>query len=155
MWIVALALRRPYTFIVMALLILILSPVVIFRTATDIFPDIDIPVISVVWNYSGLSPKDMSDRITSITERGLTTLVNDIDHIDSQSLNGVAVVKIFFRPSANIQTALAQVTAISQTIIRQLAAGDDAAAGYSIFCLQCAYSSDRPEQQDPAGTATE
>ena len=95
MWIVALALRRPYTFIVMALLILILTPVVIFRTPTDIFPDIDIPVISVVWNYSGLSPKDMADHITSMTERGLTTLVNDIDHIDSQSLNGVAVVKDF------------------------------------------------------------
>ncbi|HEX4485658.1 MAG TPA: efflux RND transporter permease subunit, partial [Terriglobales bacterium] len=123
MWIVALALRRPYTFIVMALLILILSPVVILRTATDIFPDIDIPVISIVWNYSGLSPKDMADHITSMTERGLTTLVNDIDHIDSQSLSGVAVVKVFFRPQANIQTALAQVTAISQTIIRQLPAG--------------------------------
>ena len=99
MWIVALALRRPYTFIVMALLILILAPVVLLRTATDIFPDINIPVISIVWNYQGLSPKDMSDRITSVTERGLTTLVNDIEHIESQSLNGVAVVKIFFRPS--------------------------------------------------------
>jgi len=123
MWIVALALRRPYTFIVMALLILILTPVVLLRTPTDIFPDINIPVISIVWNYQGLSPKDMSDRITSVTERGLTTLVNDIEHIESQSLNGVAVVKIFFRASANIQTALAQVTAISQTGIRFLPPG--------------------------------
>src|SRR6266571_4103085 len=123
MWIVALALRRPYTFIVMALLILILTPVVLLRTATDIFPDINIPVISIVWNYQGLSPKDMSNRITSVTERGLTTLVNDIDHIESQSLNGRAVVKIFFRPSANIQTALAQVTAISQTALRFLPPG--------------------------------
>jgi CzcA family heavy metal efflux pump len=123
MWIVALALRRPYTFIVMALLILILTPVVVLRTPTDIFPEINIPVISVVWNYTGLSPKDMSDRITSQTERGLTTLVNDIEHIESQSLNGVAVVKIFFRPSANIQTALAQVTAISQTALRFLPPG--------------------------------
>ncbi len=123
MWIVALALRRPYTFIVMALLILILTPVVVLRTPTDIFPNINIPVISIVWNYQGLSPKDMSERITSQTERGLTTLVNDIEHIESQSLNGVAVVKIFFRPSANIQTALAQVTAISQTIIRTLPPG--------------------------------
>ncbi len=123
MWIVALALRRPYTFIVMALLILILSPIIILRTPTDIFPDINIPVISVVWNYNGLPPQDMSDRIVSVTERALTTLVNDIDHIESQSLNGIAVVKIFFRPNANIQTALAQVTAISQTQLKQLPAG--------------------------------
>ena len=123
MWIVALALRRPYTFVVMAILILILSPVVIYRTPTDIFPNIDIPVISVVWNYAGLSPQEMANRITTNTERGLTTLVNDIEHIESESLNGVAVVKIYFRPSANIQTALAQVTAISQTAIRQLPPG--------------------------------
>src|SRR5215472_9271264 len=123
MWIVALALRRPYTFVVMALLILILTPVVFLRTPTDIFPNIDIPVISVVWNYQGLSPQEMSDRITTNTERGLTTLVNDIEHIESQSLNGVAVVKIFFQPRANIQTALAQVTAISQTAIRSLPPG--------------------------------
>src|SRR6266404_127628 len=123
MWIVALALRRPYTFVVMALLILILTPVVVLRTPTDIFPDINIPVVSIVWNYQGLSPKEMSDRIVSPTERALTTLVNDIEHIDSQSLNGVAVVKIYFRPNANIQTALAQVTAISQTGIRFLPPG--------------------------------
>ena len=123
MWIVALALRRPYTFIVMALLILILTPVVVLRTPTDIFPEINIPVVSIVWNYQGLAPKDMSDRITSTTERALTTLVNDIEHIESQSLNGVAVVKIYFRPSANIQTALAQVTAVSQTFIRFLPPG--------------------------------
>src|SRR5579872_4788719 len=123
MWIVALALRRPYTFIVMALLILILTPIVILRTPTDIFPDINIPVVSIVWNYTGLAPQDMSDRIVSVTERALTTLVNDIDHIESQSLNGIAVVKVFFRPNANIPTALAQVTAISQTQLKQLPAG--------------------------------
>ena len=123
MWIVALALRRPYTFVVMALLIVILTPVVVLRTPTDIFPDINIPVISVVWNYQGLSPQEMADRITTNTERGLTTLVNDIEHIESQSLNGVAVVKIFFRPSANIQTALAQVVAISQVVIHNLPPG--------------------------------
>ena len=133
MWIVALALRRPYTFVVMALLILILSPIVIFRTPTDIFPNIDIPVISVVWNYVGLSPQDMANRITTNTERGLTTLVNDIEHIESQSLNGVAIVKIYFRPTANIPTALAQVTAISQTAIRTLAAGHHASAGHPVF----------------------
>ena len=85
MWIVALALRRPYTFVVMALLILILTPVVVLRTPTDIFPDINIPVVSIVWNYQGLSPKEMSDRIVSPTERALTTLVNDIEHLESQS----------------------------------------------------------------------
>ena len=123
MWIVALALRRPYTFIVMALLILIVSPIVILRTPTDIFPDINIPVISIVWNYNGLAPEDMSNRIVSVTERALTTLVNDIDHIESQSLNGIAVVKVFFRPNANIPTALAQVIAISQTQLKQLPPG--------------------------------
>jgi len=123
MWIVALALRRPYTFIVMALLLLILSPIVIFSTPTDIFPEINIPVISVVWGYQGLAPKDMASRITTITERGLTTLVNDIDHIESESMTGIAVVKIYFRPRANIQTALSQVTAISQTALRQLPPG--------------------------------
>jgi CzcA family heavy metal efflux pump len=123
MWIVALALRRPYTFIVMALLLLILSPIVIYRTPTDIFPEINIPVISIVWNYQGLSPKEMSNRIITITERGLTTLVNDIDHIESQSMNGIGVVKVYFRQNANIQTALSQVTAISQTALRQLPPG--------------------------------
>jgi len=107
----------------MALLILILSPIVIYRTPTDIFPNIDIPVISIVWNYTGLSPQDMADRITTVTERGLTTLVNDIEHIDSQSLNGIAVVKIYFRPNTNISTALSQVTAISQTFLRFLPPG--------------------------------
>jgi multidrug efflux pump subunit AcrB len=123
MWIVALALRRPYTFVVMALLILILSPIIILRTPTDVFPNINIPVISMVWNYQGLSPQDMANRITTVSERGLTTLVNDIEHIESQSLNGIAVVKIYFQPTANIQTALAQVTAIAQTVIRQMPPG--------------------------------
>lgn len=153
MWIVALALRRPYTFVVMALLILILTPVVFLRTPTDIFPEINIPVISIIWNYQGLSPKDMSDRITSTTERGLTTLVNDIDHIDSQSLNGVAVVKIYFRPSANIQTAIAQVTAVSQTFLRFLPPGSTPPliiqySASSVPILQIAMSSKTlPEQQ--------
>ena len=123
MWIVALALRRPYTFVVVALLLLILGPIVIFRTPTDIFPNINIPVVSIVWNYTGLSSEDMSNRIVSITERALTTLVDDIEHIESQSLNGVAVVKVFFQPHANIDKAIAQVTAISQTQLRQLPPG--------------------------------
>src|SRR5437879_7141403 len=123
MWIVELALRRPYTFIVMALLILVISPIVILQTPTDIFPDINIPVVSVIWNYSGLPPQEMADHIVSPYERILTTTVNDIEHTESQSLPGVAVIKIFFRPGANIPTAIAQVTAISQTATRQLPQG--------------------------------
>src|SRR6201997_1395329 len=123
MWIVKLALRRPYTFTVLALLILILGPIMILRTPTDVFPEINIPVVSIVWNYTGLSAEDMGNRITSITERALTTLVDDIEHIESQSLNGIAVVKVFFQPHADINKAIAQVTAISQTQLRQLPPG--------------------------------
>src|SRR5579872_1383209 len=123
MWIVRLALARPYTFIVMALVIVLLAGVVIPRTPTDIFPNIDIPVISLVWNYQGLEPQEMEERITSNSERFVTTLVNDVEHIESQSLNGIAVVKIYFQPNANIQTALAQTTAIMQTILRTLPPG--------------------------------
>jgi CzcA family heavy metal efflux pump len=123
MWIVRLALARPYTFIVMALVIVLLTPVVLLRTPIDIFPEINIPVISLVWTYTGLQPQEMEQRITSGSERAVTTLVNDVEHIESQSLNGIAVVKIFFQPSANIQTALAQTTAIVQTILRNLPPG--------------------------------
>src|SRR5271155_2273777 len=123
MWIVRLALARPYTFIVLAMVIILLTPVVLMRTPTDIFPDINIPVISLVWKYQGLEPQEMEQRITSNSERAVTTLVNDVEHIGSQSLNGIAVVKIFFQPTANIQTALAQTTAIVQTILRQLPPG--------------------------------
>src|SRR5450755_1539007 len=123
MWIVALALRRPYTFVVLALLLLILGPIVIYRTPTDIFPNINIPVVSIVWNYAGLNSQDMSNRIVSLTERTLTTTVDDIEHSESQSLNGIAVVKVFFQPHANIEKAIAQITAISQTQLRQLPPG--------------------------------
>ncbi len=123
MWIVRLALRRPYTFVVVALLLLILGPIVILRTPTDIFPNINIPVVSIIWNYQGLDAQDMSNRIVFQTERALTTLVDDIQHIESQSLNGVAVVKVFFQPHADITKAIAQVTAISQTQIKQLPPG--------------------------------
>ncbi len=123
MWIVRLALRRPYTFVVLSLMLFILAPVVISRTPTDIFPNIDIPVVSVVWQYSGLSAQDMSERIVYITERALTTTVNNIEHVESQSMNGIAVVKIFFQPHADISVAIAQVTAISQTQLKQLPQG--------------------------------
>ena len=123
MWIVRLALRRPYTFVVVALLLLILGPIVILNTPTDIFPNINIPVVSIIWNYQGLNPDDMSNRIVFQTERALTTLVDNIAHIESQSLNSVAVVKVFFQPGADITKAIAQVTAISQTQLRQLPPG--------------------------------
>ena len=123
MWIVRLALSRPYTFIVMALVIILLTPVVLLRTPTDIFPNINIPVISLIWNYAGLQPREMEQRITSTSERFVNTLVNDVEHTESQSLNGIAVVKIYFQPTANIQTALAQTTAIMQTILRLLPPG--------------------------------
>src|SRR5208282_3735081 len=123
MWIVALALRRPYTFVVMALVIILLLPLAILRTPVDIFPDINIPVISVVWNFTGFAPQDMADRIVTNSERGMTVTVNNIEHIESQSVNGVGVIKVFFQPQANIQTALAQVTAIVQTTVRSLPPG--------------------------------
>ena len=123
MWIVRLALARPYTFVVMALLISIVGVMTIIRMPKDIFPDIDIPVISVVWNYAGLPPEDMEQRIVTNYERALTTTVNDIEHVESQSLAGLSVIKIFFQPGAHIEAATAQVTAISQTVLRQVPAG--------------------------------
>src|SRR3981189_3628801 len=123
MWIFRLALARPYTFVVMALVIILLTPVVLVRTPVDIFPEINIPVISLVWTYNGLQPQEMEQRITSNVERGVTTLVNDVEHIESQSLNGIAVIKVYFQPGANIQTALAQAGAISQTFLRFLPPG--------------------------------
>ncbi len=123
MWIVQLALRRPYTFVVMSMLIVIMGGLAIFRTPTDIFPNINIPVVSIIWNYNGLIPEDMSDRIVSVTERALTTTVDNIEHVESQSLYGVAVVKVFPQPNANVQQGIAQITAISQTQLRQLPAG--------------------------------
>ena len=123
MWLVRVALKRPYTFVVMSMLIVILGIATILRMPTDIFPDIDIPVISVVWNYTGLSPEEMEKRIVTNYERGLTTTVNDIEHVESQSLTGISVVKIFFQPGAHIDAATAQVTAISQTVLRQMPPG--------------------------------
>src|SRR5260370_17754530 len=101
----------------MSLAILVLFQVVLLRPPVAIFPDINIPVISLVWTYNGLEPQEMEQRITSMVERGVTTLVNDVEHIESQSLNGIAVIKVFFQPGANIQTALAHTAAISQTFL--------------------------------------
>lgn len=121
--IVRVALQRPYTFIVLALLILILGPLAVFRTPTDIFPDIRIPVIAVVWQYTGLPPDEMAGRITTLFQRSLTTTVNDIEHIEANSYAGSGIVKIFFQPGVDIAVANAQVTAISQTVVRQMPQG--------------------------------
>src|SRR5712672_2609404 len=121
--IVKLALRRPYTFIVMALLIMIFGIGSALRTPTDIFPNINIPVISVVFSYTGLSPDDMAGRIVTFYERSLTTSVNDIEHIESQSIPNYGIIKIFFQPTVNINAALAQVSAMSQTVLKQMPAG--------------------------------
>ena len=123
MWIVQVALKRPYTFIVLAFLIAIFGSLSALRTPTDIFPSINIPVVSVVWTYSGLLPKDMSDRVIYYYERQLTSQVNAIEHVESQSLSGYGVVKIFFQKGVDIGAALAQVTAVSQTVLKLLPAG--------------------------------
>ncbi len=152
MWIVKVALQRPYTFIVLALVLLIFGTVTILRTATDIFPNIGIPVVSVVWSYGGLPPQRMGDIIVSNFERAVTTTVNDVEHIESQSLTGMGVVKVFFQPSVNIDVALSQVTAIAQTILRQLPPGATPPLilsynASSVPVLQLALSSDKLAEQ--------
>src|SRR5580704_14666103 len=121
--IVRLALSRPLTPFVLAILILIFGPLAALRTPTDIFPDIRIPVIAVVWTYRGLPPDDMSGRVIYYYERQLSSSVNDIEHIESQSLPGIGIVKIFFQPGVDIRTATAQVTSLSQTVLKQLPPG--------------------------------
>jgi multidrug efflux pump subunit AcrB len=123
MSLVQIALRRPYTFIVMAMLVVLATPLALVRMATDIFPEINIPVISIIWNYNGLNAQEMGQRIAAQNERGLTTTVSDIEHIESTSLAGITIIKVFFQPNANIQTALAQVVAVEQTQVRQLPPG--------------------------------
>src|SRR5258708_16516778 len=123
MWIVELALRRRYTFIVVALLIFIVGPLSVLRTPTDIFPNIDIPVLSIVWSFNGFSAEDMAHRVTSPVERALTTDVDNIEHIESQTLNGVAVIKVFFHPGADINRAIAEAAANSSSLLRNLPPG--------------------------------
>jgi len=152
MWIVQLALRRPYTFVVMSILILIMGGLAIVRTPTDIFPNINIPVVSIIWTYNGLTPEDMSDRIINVTERALTTTVDNIEHIESQSLYGIAVVKVFLQPNANIQQGIAQITAISQTQLHQLPEGTTpplilAYSASSVPVLQLALSGQNLSEQ--------
>src|SRR6195256_5023631 len=123
MWIVRLALRQPHTIVVLIILIFLLGGLAIVRAPVDIFPNIDIPVVSIIWNFNGLPPQEMADRIISVTERNMTTVVDNIQHVESQSLYGIAVVKVFFQPGVSIDKAIAQITAISQTQLRQLPQG--------------------------------
>ena len=123
MWIVKLALRQPHTIVVLIILIFLLGSLAIVRTPTDIFPNIDIPVVSIIWTFNGLPPQELADRIVSITERNLTTVVDNISHVESQSLYGIAVVKVFFQPGVSIDRAIAQITASSQTQLKQLPQG--------------------------------
>ncbi|MDB5858545.1 MAG: cation/multidrug efflux pump protein, partial [Ramlibacter sp.] len=120
---VKLALQRPYTFIVMAMLIVLAAPLALRNMATDIFPEINIPVISIIWSYNGLPAQEMGARIAASSERGLTTVVSDIEHIESTSLPGISVIKVFLQPNANIQAAIAQTVASVQTQVRQLPPG--------------------------------
>ncbi len=123
MWIVKLALRRPYTFVVAALVLLLLTPFVLVRTPTDIFPSIDIPVVSVVWMYNGLNAREVEQRIVYNHERMISTLVNDIEHIESTAYNGAGVIKVFLQPGSSVPEGVAQITATGQAILRLLPPG--------------------------------
>src|SRR5262245_50622904 len=118
MWIVRIALNRPYTFVVLALVILGLGPITVSRTPVDIFPNIDIPVVTTIWNYSGMSAKDVADRLVVQFERTVPTVTNDVEHIESQSVRGTAVVKVFLQPGANLDLGVSQITAASQAVLR-------------------------------------
>src|SRR4030081_1520264 len=123
MWIVRLALRRPYTFIVMAVLIAILGGLSIPTTPTDVFPFINIPVAGVIWSYSGMSPDDMAKRVLLISERAMTTTVNSIEHIEATAYNSVGLIRVYLQPGANVDLAMAQIVAVNQTILRTLPPG--------------------------------
>jgi len=158
-WIVKLALNRPYTFIVLALLILLLSPVIILRTPTDIFPNINIPVISVAWTYAGLNPEELEGRLTTPYEKVITTLVDNVEHIESTTYNGVAVVKIYLQPGASLDTANAQISAASQFITKQLPPGILPPqiinfSASSVPILQLAVSGKNMTEQELNDTAT-
>src|SRR6266568_7276654 len=152
MWIVRLALRRTYTFVVVALLIAVLGAVSIYRMSTDILPEIDIPVVTVVWQYTGMPADEIETRIIFVNERVLTASVNDIEHIESQSLSGVGVIRIYFRPGANVAEAEAQVTATCQTLLKLMPPGITPPyivrySATSVPIVQIAVSSDTMSEQ--------
>src|SRR5450759_4931252 len=152
MWIVRLALRRPYTFVVMSMVIVILGVLAIFRMPTDIFPEIDIPVVSVIWSYGGISPEEMAEVFTTRCQRSFTTSVNDIEHMESQSLPGLAIIKIFFHPNAKVEAAVAQLAAASQSVLHSLPTGMTPPSilrynASSVPILQMSISSDTMSEQ--------
>src|SRR5271170_6568231 len=153
MWIVRLALRRPYTFVVAAMLVLIVGVITILRMPTDIFPNIDIPVIAVSFQYSGMIPSEVESHIMTVYERILPTTVNDIEHIEGQALAGICVVKIFFHPDVDIEQATAQVTSISQTVLRAMPPGTQSPLiirynASDVPIIQLGLSSNKLSEQD-------
>src|SRR6185436_10628572 len=152
MWLIRTALRRPYTFVVMAMLIAIGGAASIRKTPTDIFPTIDIPVLSVIWNFGGLQPEEMEKRVVNNFERFLTTIVSDIDHMESQTLTGIAVIKVYLQPEANVAQAIAQATAVAQTAVRQMPPGAVPPlimqySATSVPIMQLAFQSDTLSEQ--------
>src|SRR3954463_14868447 len=123
MWLVSLALRRPYTFVCVAILMLVFGVVAIVRMPIDIFPAINVPVVSLLWSYGGLSPSEMEKRVVTLAERVYSSYVNDIEHVESQSLNGQSIIKVYFQPDANVQAGMAQLTAASQGVTRSMPTG--------------------------------
>ena len=152
MWIVRLALNRPYTFVVAALLLVLLTPLILLRTPTDIFPAINIPVISIVWNYTGLDSQQFEQRITYVNERALTVTVNNIEHIESTSYNGIAVIKVFLQPGASVEAAVAQITAVAQTVLRAMPPGTTPPLDHPIQRLDRADSAVQFQQPEDVGT---
>ena len=153
MWIVRLALRRPYTFVVGAIVLLLLTPFVLLRTPTDIFPAINIPVISIIWQYAGLNAQEVEQRIIYNHERSLSATVNDIEHIESNAYNGVGIIKVFLQPGASVDAGVAQITAIAQTILRQMPPGQTPPLiirynASTVPILQYAISSTRLTEQE-------
>src|SRR6202000_2642670 len=153
MWIVRLALRRPLTFVVAALLLLIITPLILLRTPTDIFPNINIPVVSVVWQYPGMSAQEIEQRIVYNHERALSITVNDIEHIESTSYNGIGVIKVFLQPSASVPAAVAQITSIAQTVLRTMPPGTQPPliiqySAYTVPILQYSFSSPKMSEQE-------
>src|SRR5580692_3496882 len=155
MWIVRLALRRPYTFVVAALVLVLLTPFVLLRTPTDIFPAIDIPVVSIIWQYTGLDAQEVEQRIIYNHERSLSATVNDIEHIASTSYNGVGIIKVFLQPGASVDAGVAQVTAVAQTILRQMPPGQTPPLvlqynASTVPVLQYSLTSDKLSEQEVA-----
>jgi len=153
MWIVRLALRRPYTFVVAALLLVLLTPFVLLRTPVDIFPSINIPVVSIIWQYTGLDAQEVEQRLVYTHERALSITVNDIEHIESTSYNGIGVIKVFLQPGASVPSAVAQITAIAQTVLRQMPPGQTPPLivqynASTVPVLQYCFSSSKMSEQE-------